>query len=260
MEDKVSCVFPHTRAHFNQARRLPPHSLHLTRPTTPPRYFILRSDTHSLCYFNNHVEMILLGEVVISINSKVWRGLNAPKASQATQAIDAQSTANPDPSQAKRRDSGNSLDSPQPRPSSSLNSSSSNLTFGVTCSTTAHTLIMEAPDAISLGVWLQALQEEVRGWTPLFASSMPYQPLLNSNSSLNSSQVQAAQDNALNNSCNSLQKSSPAAAHSNTVEELLSTFAGSEIPGLECVGFQDLPVSIDSEREGEVRHSRTLIS
>lgn len=31
-----------------------------------------------MCYFNNHVEMILLGEVVISINSKVWRGAAAP--------------------------------------------------------------------------------------------------------------------------------------------------------------------------------------
>ncbi|GMH86756.1 hypothetical protein TL16_g10643 [Triparma laevis f. inornata] len=170
------------------------------------RYFILRSDTHSLCYFNNHVEMILLGEVVISINSKSPRNPNS-NLNNRDSTTTAQST-----------------DSPQPRPSSSLNSSSSNLTFGVTCSTTAHTLIMEAPDAISLGVWLQALQEE----------------------------VQAAQDNALNNSCNSLQKSSPAAAHSNTVEELLSTFAGTQIPGLECVGFQDLPVSVDSEREGEV--------
>ena len=98
--------------------------------------------------------MVLLGEVVISTNSEVWRG---PKLGEEQEG-----------SVRKASNASTSADLQD-----STSSASSSLTFGVTCSTTQHTLIMEAPDAVSLGVWLQAIQEE----------------------------VQAARDNALNSRC-----------------------------------------------------------
>eukprot|EP00520_Triparma_pacifica_P017693 CAMPEP_0118643434 /NCGR_PEP_ID=MMETSP0785-20121206/6389_1 /TAXON_ID=91992 /ORGANISM="Bolidomonas pacifica, Strain CCMP 1866" /LENGTH=1383 /DNA_ID=CAMNT_0006535097 /DNA_START=495 /DNA_END=4643 /DNA_ORIENTATION=- len=180
------------------------------------RYFILRSDTHSLCYFNNHIEMVLLGEVVISTNSEVWRG-SKPDISDSSSSLRSQSFS-------PLAGSSNSSVSTRTSQRPSQASASSSLTFGVKCSTTNHTLIMDAPDAISLGVWLQAIQEE----------------------------IQAARDNALNSSCNSIQKSSPATAHARTVEELLGTFAGNEVPSINCVTISDLPVATDANDEGEI--------
>ncbi|GMH66738.1 hypothetical protein TrRE_jg2062 [Triparma retinervis] len=186
------------------------------------RYFILRSDTHSLCYFNNHIEMVLLGEVVISTNSDVWRG---PKPNLSDSSSKRSQSFSPLGSS-----SNSSSISHSHRPSQA--SGSANLTFGVKCSTTNHTLIMDAPDAISLGVWLQAIQEE----------------------------IQAARDNALNSSCKSIQKSSPATAHARTVEELLGTFAGNEVPCINCISYSDLPMATDANDEGGILNTAQALA
>ena len=91
---------------------------------------------------------------------------------------------------------------------------------------------MDAPDAISLGVWLQAVQEE----------------------------IQAARDNALNSSCHSIQKSSPAMAHARTVEELLGTFAGNEVPGINCISYSNLPMATDANEEGVILNTSQALA
>ena len=149
----------------------------------------MRSDTHSLCYFNNHVELLLLGELVISTNSGCWHGPKVPSNSIVLNQGDSNSSNNLDPkigdfaidddknatpSRNKSKSSSSIFRSPSSSnasldtfaTSSHNNHSdplSQSLTFGVKCSTTNHTLIMEAPDVVSLGVWIQAIQEEIQG-------------------------------------------------------------------------------------------------
>ena len=180
------------------------------------RYFILRSDTHSLCYFNNHVDMLLLGEVVISTNSEVWRGALPPKSTSTLTATSTKLFDKFNGKSTKSLDSNTGDNSPGvlsptaaalqhspgiPPPPLSEASPSSSLVFGVKCSTTGHILTMSAPDPLSLTSWLQSIQEE----------------------------ISAARTAGLNRSCTSLTKSSPATAHSGTVQELLETFAGVEV-------------------------------